>query len=190
MRRKRYASASVAASFFAEHFAFDEQRQRAQRAAFAQHRQTRAAQHLKRLNDKLDLANSADAQLDVSRQTTIGHDLLLDALFEHGHLLDDVLARVPRIYERLHHLEKFFAESRIARDGPRLDQRHPLPRFAPLGVVILAAFQRPHQWSRRAFGTQTQIDAKDCAFLARRADGADDFLGELREKQVMRESSA
>src|ERR1043166_9608326 len=114
----------------------------------------------------------------MASETIVTDNFDFDALLDRGHLLNDVLTGMPRVDERLHHVDELTAELRVARDRPRLDQRHTFPRLAPLGVIVLAAFQRTRQRPGRAFRAQTKIDPEDRPLLALRADGTDDFRSE------------
>ena len=68
-------------------------------------------------------------------------DLVLDAIFDCGHFAQDALVDRTRVAERLDHLQKFSAQGRVSRDGAGLDQHHPFPGLAPLGIIVLVALQ-------------------------------------------------
>src|SRR4030095_14388153 len=57
--------------------------------------------------------------------------------------------------------QEFVSQLAAAADSARLDQRKTFPGFAEPGIVIFHALERAGQWSRRAFRSQTQIDAKE-----------------------------
>ena len=149
-----------------ERFRPDQGRQRPQGATVAQLRQSRSPQHLEGLHNEFNFADAADAEFHMARELSFAHHFLLNAFLQDAYLLNDVAAGVARVGKVLNHPGERGPNGGIARDGPRLDQRHPFPRFAKLGVVILATIERTNQRAGLAFGPQPQINSEDVPFRA------------------------
>ena len=124
-----------------------------------------AEDELLRLHEELDLADAAASELDV---VTGDGDLVVPAhrvdLPLHGvHVGDRGEVEILAPDERREILEEALAEGEVAGDGPRLDQRGPLPVLANRLVVGVGGAERHRDRRRAGVGTQAVIDAMDVA---------------------------
>src|SRR3954471_24381077 len=163
-----------------------ERRQRFERAGLLKERVPRAMQHLKRLDDKLDFPNSASTEFDVPIQMLASDDVALDAPLDRGNLVEQLGTRAPRIDERLMLAQKIVSQLCASRDPPRLGERESLPRFAESGVVIFHAREGARYRSRAAFGSETQIHAKERAGRIAAGEGLEDFRAQPIEPFMIR----
>ncbi len=124
-----------------------------------------AEDELLRLHEELDLADAAASELDV---VTGDGDLVVPAhrvdLPLHGvNVGDRGEVEILAPDERREILEEALAEGEVAGDGPRLDQRGPLPVLANRLVVGVGGAERHRDRRRAGVGTQAVIDAMDVA---------------------------
>src|SRR6266404_8417718 len=107
---------------------------------------------LQRLDDKLDLANSATAKLDVALQRIQANDVALDSFFDVRDFVEQVRRRTARINKWLMLAQKFIDQLAIAGDATGFDQGNSLPGFTKASVIILHAFERASERTGAAFG--------------------------------------
>src|SRR5574341_1846388 len=88
--------------------------------ALSNGRQLPAEEGLDRLYDKLDFANAADAELDVSLQFALGLHLFVDGCFDRPDLLEVAEGKRLTEDERRHPPEKLLTQPPISRDRPGL----------------------------------------------------------------------
>src|SRR5439155_26327921 len=124
---------------------------------------TRSVDKLQSLHDEFDLANPSASKLHVAFQLIRADDVALDAPLDTGDFVQQVGRCAFGVNERLMLPQKFVSQLAAAADSARLDQRKAFPGFAEPGIIIFHALERAGQWLRRAFGSQTQIDAKERA---------------------------
>src|SRR5260370_25244594 len=97
---------------------------------------TRAVDELKRLHDKLDLANATSAKLDVALKLVRADYVLLHASLDPGNLVEQIRPWTLRVNERLMLTQKFVSQLATADAPARLDQHTAVPGFAELRVII------------------------------------------------------
>ena len=118
-----------------------------------------AVQQLQELDDKLDVANSPPARLDLDLGRAGRDRALLDPPLERLDLGNLGGAQIAAIDKRLDRLEKSLAQREIARDGAALDERLALPGPAAGHVVAERGIERLRQSPLFAVRTQPHVDA-------------------------------
>src|ERR1043165_5986168 len=83
-------------------------------------------QQLQGLRDKFDFANATAAQFYIAFQPSLFDEFALDALFDSGNFIENILAQGPWIAEWLHHFKKLTGQARVSGDTARFDQHHSL----------------------------------------------------------------
>ena len=131
----------------------------------AQGRAPAAEDELLRLHEELDLADAAASELDV---VAGDGDLVvaahrMDLPLHRVHVGDRGEVEILAPDERREILEEALAEGEVAGDGPRLDQRGPLPVLADRLVVGVGGGERDRDRRRAGIGTQAVVDAMDVA---------------------------
>ena len=117
------------------------------------------------LDEELDLADAAAADLDVVARhpdravAAVGVDLALDRV----DVADRGVVEVAAPQERLEGREEAVAGRAVARDHARLDQRRPLPVLAVPLVVLLGVLDRQRQRMAGRMRAQPEIGAEDVA---------------------------
>ena len=114
-------------------------------------------QDLQRLNNELDFADAAAAELHVAFQFIRSDHFPFDAILDQRDFMQDALADGMGITKRLDHFDKFRRQTLVAGDMARLDEHHALPGLAPLRIIVFIAFEGANERSGVAFGPQTQI---------------------------------
>src|SRR5262249_1911245 len=118
-----------------------EPRDRRQRVAMAHLRRLPAVEELEELDDELDVADAAAADLDLDLRSAGREGPLLDPPFHRLDLADLGTAQVTAIDERRDRVQEGMAQLEVAGDRAALDQRLALPG-SPRGLVVA---QRPGQ---------------------------------------------
>ena len=135
--------------------------------AAAQLRKAAAGDQLLGLDEELDLADAAAAELDVVAldrdlaMALVRMDLALDRMDVGDRRVVHVFA--PDIGLQL--LEERLARRDVAGHRPRLDHRGALPVLAAALVVVQRGLDRDRQRRRAGIGPQPQIGAEDIAVL-------------------------
>src|SRR6266480_6194012 len=137
--------------------------QRLEHACFLQERMTRSVDQLQGLHDEFDFANTTASKFYVAFELVRADDVALDTPLDAGDFIQQIRRRAFGINERLMLPQEFVSQLAAAADSARLDQRKAFPGFAEPGIIIFHALERAGQWPRRAFRSQTQIDAKERA---------------------------
>src|SRR5207302_4436736 len=117
-----------------------------------------AVEELQRLDEELDLADAARAQLQVL--AAAAGRLALGPLLERAQLVDGAEAQVFAPHERLQPRERFLADAQFPRDGPRLEERETLPAGALRLVIQLQAAGAVDDRPAASLGAQIEIDAE------------------------------
>ncbi len=138
-----------------------QQLQHSQRVSILQLRPRPGVDQLQGLNEKLDFANPAAAQLQVALPFLLTAQAGVDLLLHQLDIFDHAEIEVAPIDKGFQPLQKFYAERDRACHRPGLDHRRPLPALAPGFVVGLSASDRDRQVTAVAIRTQTGIDAKN-----------------------------
>src|SRR6185369_4716490 len=107
--------------------ALGEPEDRLQAVRLAQPRIVAAVEELERLDDELDLADAAAAELDVRRLATLGADRAVDLGFHRADGRDDARVDPWAIDGFTRQAREAGADRRVTRGDARLDQRLPLP---------------------------------------------------------------
>src|SRR5947208_3093739 len=124
----------------------------------------RAVNELERLDNKLDLTNSAGAEFDVQ---FIRRHFALNPTFDGGNFVEQLRRGILRKNERLMLPRKFVGQLFTSANVARFDQREALPGFAEPSIIIFHAFERAGERAGRTLGTQSQIEPEQNR-LARR----------------------
>ena len=140
-------------------------RQRIERARRAQFAPPPARNQLLSLNEKLDLANPASAQLDVvARNADYPKTLMSMNLALHRvHIGDGCKIEILAPDERCQLSEQRIPRNDISCDSPRFDERRPLPILANGLIVMQRRIGRERNLRRASIGPQPQIGAKHIA---------------------------
>src|SRR5690606_32386394 len=156
--------------------------------AAAQHGPAARVDELQRLDEELDLADAADAVLDVeARVDAAGVELDLDLLVERRDLVDDGGRGRARVDEGLQRGHQLLAQLHVAGARPRLEPRLALPRPAEALVVALDGRQRVGDGAAAALGAQPQVDAEDHVLVRDLAERRRHPLAQLGEELVQRQ---
>ncbi len=107
--------------------ALGEPEDRLQGVRLAQPRIVAAVEELERLDDELDLADAAAAELDVRRLATLGADRAVDLGFHRADGRHDARVDPGAIDGLTRQAREAGADRRVTRGDARLDQRLPLP---------------------------------------------------------------
>src|SRR5438874_3975230 len=135
--------------------------QRFECARFLQKRVMRAVDELKRLHDKLDLANATSAKFDVALKIVRADYVALNASLDPSNLVEQIRRWTLRVNERLMLTQKFVSQLATPADPARLDQRKALPSFAEAGVIIFHTLEGSGERSSRTLRAKAKIDAKE-----------------------------
>src|SRR3972149_1545423 len=92
---------------------------------------THPIQDLERLRDKLDLAYTAVAQLDMTKAFSAKRDVRIDPILDGADLRDGAVVDRLAVDEGLNQLQEGPPHSPIPGHGPCLDERHALPGLPP-----------------------------------------------------------
>src|SRR5690349_20982437 len=160
--------------------------QRVQRIRFLQERMATAVNELQCLDDKLDLANAAAPELHISLE--ISGKVVLDPALDARNFVEQIRRRTARIDQRLVLPQTCICELAATGDAARLYQRHPLPGFAGICLIILHALERARERARRTSGTKTKVDSEKSAFRIRCGKRFDNCFRKTIEPFVVRES--
>ena len=166
MRRKTIGLGQVVAASRVDPAAVGERGQHVERAAAAQLRIAAAGDQLLGLDEELDLADAAAAELDV---VAGDRDLLVAAM-----IVDLALDRMDVGDRRVVEIFAPDVGREFARGTPRppamspatgarLDQRRALPVLAEALVVVERRLGRDGDVRRAGIGPQAQVDAEDVA---------------------------
>src|SRR5262245_17722643 len=136
---------------------------------------------LERLNDQLDLANSAASKLYVPPMLPASGDFLVDSFLDALDLTD------PGGVERLP-INKLGSRSRepcgcrlVSRNRNRLDHSEPLPRLTSRRVVAGDLIDRMSDLAHTTFGPEPKVDAIDVTFIRGRRKSRRDLPSKLFE---------
>ena len=116
---------------------------------------------LEELHRELDVADAADALLDIDVGLARPRDLLFQAPLVALDALHERLVHAMPVDELLRHCVEPRPQGGVPGDEARLQQRLPLPRLRPRLVVRPAGLQGPRDRSEAAFGPQAQVHAED-----------------------------
>ncbi len=139
---------------------------------------------LKGLTDKLDLTNTARAQLDVVLQPLALH-LTLNHLLEIAQRIDSGKVQITAIDKGPQHGQQLGASRLITRHHPRLDHRVALPVPALALVVLLQRIKAEHQRAAVTIRAQAHIHAKHKAVHRWRIQRLDQLLPQANEKLLV-----
>src|SRR4030095_12881585 len=152
------------------------------RAGIAQLRFVAAVEQLQRLCEKLDLANTAIAQFDITFLSFAREQLVLDSCLHVPQLIDGCVVEIAAINKRLDLLQEVRAERLVAGHGTRFYQRRSLPTLAPGFVVEHCRAHRLHERAVGTKGAKAQIDTQDDSVFGHLAHRLDDSFADFGEK--------
>src|SRR5262249_14368683 len=118
-------------------------------------------QELGRRDDKLNLANPADPELDVTFALLEAHDVALDSFLDRRDFVEQVRGWTFRKNERLQLAQEIVGQFAIAADPACLDEGQALPHFAKTGVVIFHALELADERTGATLRAQAQIHAEE-----------------------------
>ncbi len=150
--------------------AFGQRAQRFEGGAGAQRLIGPPVHQLQHLHGELDIAQASPAEFDLTVLERFRNEVL-DAFAHLLAVIDEIVAFGRRPDEWTGHVHVGLAESRIAGDGTRLEQRLKLPVLRPLLVICLMRIEPPHQRAVFAFRPQSSIDLPQRRFGDAHDDG-------------------
>src|SRR5439155_5375270 len=141
-----------------------------------------AVEQLERLDDELDLADAAAAELDVGGQRLAAAlelpvDLLLHGA-DRGHDARVDAGPVDDLARPVHEARPYLG---IAGRDARLQQGLALPQLGAVAVIGAVGFERVGDGAHPSLRPQPQIHAEDVALLRHRLDDGDDVAADARE---------
>ena len=160
--------------------------QHVKRARASHLRTAPAEDELLRLHEKLDLADAAAAELDV----VAGHDDAvvaahrMDLALHRVNVCDGGVVEILAPDEGRELGEEALSEFEIARRGPGLDQRGPLPVLADGLVIGVGADRRQGDRRRGGIGPQAQVDPQNVAVACSLLQDARERLGDAHKERA------
>ena len=139
---------------------------------------------LEGLTDKLDLTDTARAQLDVVLQALALH-FTLNHLLEVAQRIDSGKVQITAIDKGPQHGQQLGASLLITRHHPRLDHRVALPVPALALVVLLQRIKAEYQSAAVTIRAQAHIDAKHKAVHGWRIQRLDQLLPQANKKLLI-----
>ncbi len=151
--------------------------------------QIAAVEQLQELDGEFDVADAADAGLDLGVAVAVAVGFLLDAPLQGLDAVNLAGGEILAVDERLDGLEKLLAQAHVAGAGPNLDEGLAFPGAAERVVISQSAGQRPSQGAAFAFGPQPEIDAVGQPLIAVLRQEAHDFAHNAREEIVVADAA-
>ena len=134
-----------------------------QRVASPQRRLVAAVDQLEHLREQLHLPDTAATLLDVDVEVAVTRMLPVGPRLVARELLDRGVIEVLAVDEGRDHVDESSPELRVARDGPRLEERESLERFPEALVVLRRLLQRVDEVAALAHRPQAHVDAVEIA---------------------------
>src|SRR6266540_336501 len=162
---------------------------RAQAVPLAQPRIIAGVEELERLNEELDLADAAAAELDVAALDALGTERLVDLLLHAADGGDDIGIDARPEHEGPDHLDEPRGHPGVAGAKARLDERLPLPELGALGQIGPIALEREDDAAHPPLGTEAQVHAEGMALLGDGFERLDDVPRDRSEVVAVRHAS-
>ena len=137
----------------------------AQAVALAEPRVVTGVQELERLDEELDLADAADAELDVAALAALGAQRPVDGAFIPRISPTMAGSRPGRKTKGRTRSKKRAATPASPAAEARLDERLALPQLRPLGDVGAVALEREDDAAHPSLGAEPEVHAKGVALV-------------------------
>ena len=154
----------------------------AQRVLLAEPRIVPPVEELERLHEELDLADAADAELDVAALGVLAAERAVDGALHPADLPHDGGVEPRPEHEGPDQLGEAAGDRGIAGAEAGLDERLPLPGLRAIGHVGAVALEGQDEGAYPALGPEPEVHAEGVALVGHRLERAHDGAHRLGEE--------